>query len=148
MSDSTKTPSGAGKWLRIGLWSAQVLLAVVFGMVGMMKLTTPIAQLAKNLPWVADYALLMRFIGLSEVAGAIGLLLPALTRIAPVLTPILAKRAISAFSDGTVGQNCSTKFRMLKNCGEVFSSAGVSGFMKSMAGAALDAGWPRNAESD
>ncbi|MCU1228663.1 MAG: DoxX protein [Acidobacteria bacterium] len=90
MSDSTKTQSGAGKWLLIALWSAQVLLAVAFGMFGLMKLTTPIAQLAKNLPWVADYALLIRFIGLSEVAGAIGLLLPAVTRIAPVLTPIAA----------------------------------------------------------
>ena len=69
------------------------------------------------------------------------------SKVLPAPTPILAKRAMSAFSDGTVGQNCSTKFRMLKNCGEVFSSAGVSGLMKSMAGAALGAGWPRNAES-
>jgi hypothetical protein len=69
------------------------------------------------------------------------------SKVLPAPTPSLAKRAISAFSDGTVGQNCRTKFRMLKNCSEVFSSAGVSGLMKSTAGAALGAGWPRNAES-
>ncbi|MEA2568314.1 MAG: hypothetical protein QOI24_315 [Acidobacteriota bacterium] len=90
MNDSQKAQSDGGKWLRVALWSAQILLAVVFGMFGLMKITTPIAQLAKNMPWVADYAMLIRFIGLSEVAGALGLLLPALTRIAPVLTPIAA----------------------------------------------------------
>jgi uncharacterized membrane protein YphA (DoxX/SURF4 family) len=90
MNDSKKTQPNAGKWLRVALWSAQILLAVVFGMFGLMKITTPIAQLSKGMPWVADYAMLIRFIGLSEVAGAIGLLLPALTRIAPVLTPIAA----------------------------------------------------------
>src|ERR1700716_3431247 len=69
------------------------------------------------------------------------------SKLLPAPTPSLAKRATRACSDGTAGQNCRTKFRMLKNCGEVFSSAAVSGFMKSMAGAALGAGWPRNAES-
>jgi uncharacterized membrane protein YphA (DoxX/SURF4 family) len=90
MNDSKKAQSDAGKWLRVALWSAQILLAVLFGMFGLMKITTPIAQLAKNMPWVADHATLIHFIGLSEVAGALGLLLPALTRIAPVLTPIAA----------------------------------------------------------
>ena len=44
-------------------------------------------------------------------------------------TPIFAKRSIRAVSEGTVGQNCSTKFRMLKNSGDVLRSAGVSGLM-------------------
>jgi hypothetical protein len=35
----------------------------------------------------------------------------------------------SPLSEGTVGQNCSTKFRMLKNSGDVLCSAGVSGLM-------------------
>src|SRR5512147_967589 len=72
--------------LRIALWAAQVLLALVFGMAGAMKLFTPIAELAKNGAWMQDWAGLIRFIGLSEVAGAIGVLLPALTRIKPKLT--------------------------------------------------------------
>ena len=69
------------------------------------------------------------------------------SKVLPAPTPILAKRAISSVSDGSVGQNCRTKFRMLKNSSDVFSSSGVSGLMKSIAGAAVGAGWPRNAES-
>lgn len=43
--------------------------------------------------------------------------------------PIFAKRSINTVSEGTVRQNCSTKFRMLKNSGDVLCSAGVSGLM-------------------
>ena len=47
------------------------------------------AALAASLPFVANFPpLLVRFIGLSELAGAVGLLLPAATRIAPALTPL------------------------------------------------------------
>ena len=65
----------------------------------------------------------------------------------PAPTPIFAKCAISSVSEGTVGENCSTKFRMLKNSSDFLSSSGVSGLMKSIAGAAVGAGWPRNADS-
>src|SRR5262249_51778522 len=53
-------------------------------------LTTPIADLALKMPWVADLPTLVRFIGAAEVAGAIGLILPAATRIRPSLTPLAA----------------------------------------------------------
>ena len=77
----------AGKGLRVGLWVAQALLAVAFGMAGLSKLTQPIAELAKSMPFVtATPEGLVRFIGLSEVAGALGLILPSVTRIKPVLT--------------------------------------------------------------
>ncbi len=77
--------------LHIGLWVAQVLLALAFGMAGSMKSVTPIEELSKSLPWVSqDLALLVRFIGVSEFAGALGLILPAATRIRPKLTPIAA----------------------------------------------------------
>ena len=74
------------------LWIVQVLLAIAFGMAGGMKLITPIAELSANgMGFVNDVPeLLVRFIGLSEVLGAIGLLLPAALRIAPKLTPIAA----------------------------------------------------------
>jgi putative oxidoreductase len=74
----------------IALWIAQILLALVFGFAGSMKLLTPIAELAKNAEWIKNSELLIRFIGLSEVAGALGLLLPALTRIKPKLTSLAA----------------------------------------------------------
>lgn len=77
---STKT------W-NIALWTLQVLLALAFGMAGFMKLTQALEALATNKPWVAQSpAALVRFIGLSELLGGIGLILPALLRIRPALT--------------------------------------------------------------
>src|SRR5688572_4600183 len=77
--------------LNISLWVAQVILAAMFAMAGVMKLTQPIETLALTVPWSADVPLaLVRFIGASELAAAIGLLLPSLTRIKPWLTPLAA----------------------------------------------------------
>ena len=75
------------KGLHISLWIVQGLLAVVYLMAGAMKAFQPIEELAKMLPWVAESsAFLVRFIGWSEIAGALGLLLPSLLRIQPRLT--------------------------------------------------------------
>ena len=79
-----RTPSKA---LNITLWIAQVLLAGMFLMSGFMKVAQPIAELAKMLPWAAQVpGGLVRFIGISEVLGGLGLILPALLRIKPTLT--------------------------------------------------------------
>jgi len=76
--------------MHIALWIVQVLLALAFLMAGGFKLAMPIDTLfAKGMHFVKDVpALLVRFIGLSEVAGALGLLLPAALKIKPKLTPI------------------------------------------------------------
>jgi putative oxidoreductase len=77
--------------LHVALWLSQVALFAMFAMAGFLKLTTPIAPLSQTIPWVADVPVaLVRFIGFSELAGAIALLLPSLTRIKPVLTPLAA----------------------------------------------------------
>jgi putative oxidoreductase len=76
------------KGLNIGLWVAQVLLALAFGMAGAMKAMTPLEELAKSLPWVTDLPRLVRFIGVAEFSGALGMILPSALRIKPVLTPL------------------------------------------------------------
>ena len=79
------------KALHITLWIAQVILAAMFLMSGFMKLSQPIDQLSKMLPWAAQVPeALVRFIGVAEVLGAVGLILPSLLRIQPKLTPIAA----------------------------------------------------------
>jgi uncharacterized membrane protein YphA (DoxX/SURF4 family) len=86
---SSSTVSGAaatGRGLRIALWSAQIVLAIVFALAGGMKVATPAAELAKMAPGFPPA--FIRFIGIAELAGAIGIILPALTRIAPFLTPL------------------------------------------------------------
>ncbi|MFU0506337.1 DoxX family protein [Pseudaminobacter sp. NGMCC 1.201702] len=78
-------------WWNIGLWAAQLVLALVFGSAGVMKLFMPIETLGTSLNWVTHSpALLVRFIGFVELAGAIGMILPAATRILPWLTPLAA----------------------------------------------------------
>lgn len=76
-------------WWSIGLWVAQVVLALMFGMAGVMKLMTPMDALATQMAWVGESPeLLVRFIAVAEIAGALGMILPAATRILPFLTPL------------------------------------------------------------
>jgi uncharacterized membrane protein YphA (DoxX/SURF4 family) len=86
---TTNTPPKGG--LHIGLWVAQGLLAFAFGASGAMKLFTPHEALAAQMAWAADApSFLPKFIGLSELLGAIGLILPSALRIQPRLTPLAA----------------------------------------------------------
>jgi putative oxidoreductase len=79
----TVFPRQRSKGLNIALWIVQILLAAMFLMVGIMKLTNP--AMAKDLP-----AGLVYFIGAAETLGGIGLILPAALRIKPWLTPLAA----------------------------------------------------------
>ena len=78
------TGAGTGKGLRAGLWVAQGVLALVFGFAGFMKLVNTEAMVAQ----AHLSAGTLIFIGIAEVAGALGIVLPALTRIQPGLTPL------------------------------------------------------------
>jgi hypothetical protein len=69
------------------LWIVQGLLAALFLFAGGMKLVLPLEKLTGSIPLPG---LLMRFIGVAEVLGAIGLILPGLLRIRPSLTPLAA----------------------------------------------------------
>jgi uncharacterized membrane protein YphA (DoxX/SURF4 family) len=75
------------KGLRIGLWCVQALLALVYIPAGAMKLFSPVAQGAAQIPWAGDVPeAFLRLIGVVDLSAGLGLLLPALTRIAPRLT--------------------------------------------------------------
>jgi putative oxidoreductase len=73
------------------LWIVQILLALLFGMAGFMKLTQPYEKLQGMMKWVESVPPTgVKVIGFLELTGAIGLLLPSLLRILPVLTPLAA----------------------------------------------------------
>jgi uncharacterized membrane protein len=77
--------------MNVFLWIVQAVLAVMFAMAGVMKTTQPKDKLVDKLPWVADFSTgTVRFIGIVECVGALGLILPAATGIATVLTPLAA----------------------------------------------------------
>ena len=85
---STGRPS---RTLGVALWLAQALLAAVFALVGYTHALEPIAVAIARASWVASLPVpLVRFIGVTELAGALGILLPAATRIQPRLTPLAA----------------------------------------------------------
>lgn len=73
--------------MNIALWIIQALLAALFLFAGGMKLITPIEEMTKQ---IAMPGWFLRFIGVAEVLGAIGLILPWLLRIRPKLTPLAA----------------------------------------------------------
>lgn len=77
--------------MSVVLWIAQILLALAFLMAGVMKITQPIESLGKRMTWTAAIPpALVRFIGLAEMLGGIGLILPMITGILPGLTVVAA----------------------------------------------------------
>jgi uncharacterized membrane protein YphA (DoxX/SURF4 family) len=78
--------------MNIVLWIVQVLLALLFLFAGGMKLVIPpdVLQSMGSPNAVHLPGLLIRFIGVCEVLGGLGLILPGLLRIRPGLTPLAA----------------------------------------------------------
>lgn len=73
------------------LWFLQILLALLFAVVGLLKLTQPKAKLRQSMAWVEDFtAERVKTIGGLELLAAIGLLLPGWTGILSWLTPLAA----------------------------------------------------------
>ncbi len=77
--------------MNIAIWIAQILLALAFAGSGISKLVQPYEKLAAQMAYVNDFTPgAMRAIGILEVLGAIGVILPAWTGILPWLAPAAA----------------------------------------------------------
>ena len=77
--------------MNIAVWIVSGLLAAAYLFAGTNKATRPKDKLVDNLPWAQDFSPeTIKFIGTVEILGAIGLILPWLTGIAPFLTPLAA----------------------------------------------------------
>jgi uncharacterized membrane protein YphA (DoxX/SURF4 family) len=105
--------------LRVGLWAVQILLFLVFTGTGLWKLFTPIPQLAAMIPWAGEVpAPFLYATGVLDLLGGIGILLPAVTRIAPALT-VLAALGCTALQVGAIvfhlsrGEAADTPFNVL-----------------------------------
>jgi len=75
--------------MNVALWIVQVLLALLYLFTGGMKLVLPLEELLAQMPLPLP-GWFVRFIGVAEVFGALGLILPGLTHIRPGLTPLAA----------------------------------------------------------
>ncbi len=81
------------------LWIVQGLLALIFLFAGGMKLVLPLEALTQQMPLSGPF---VRFIGVAEVLGAIGLILPGLLHIRPGLTPLAASGLVIIMIGATV----------------------------------------------
>jgi uncharacterized membrane protein YphA (DoxX/SURF4 family) len=86
--------------MNIGLWTVQVILAALFLFSGTMKFMMPVAKMQEGpvkLP-----GLFLHFIGVAEVLGGLGLILPGLLRIRRGLTPLAAAGLLIIMIGATV----------------------------------------------
>ena len=75
----------------VALWICALALAAVYLATGITKLRTPVGTLAARMPWVGDFsATQVKAIGAVEVVGALGVILPLVTGIAPAITAAAA----------------------------------------------------------
>ena len=81
------------------LWMIQILLALLFLFAGGMKLLVPLETLARQSPLPAPF---LKFIGIAEVLGAIGLIAPGVARIRTGLTPLAAGGLVIIMLGATV----------------------------------------------
>jgi hypothetical protein len=77
--------------MNIALWIAQTVLALIFVAAAIPKLVLSRGRLAEKMTWTRDASdLAVKLLGAAELLGAVGLILPGLVGIAPILTPIAA----------------------------------------------------------
>jgi uncharacterized membrane protein YphA (DoxX/SURF4 family) len=87
--------------MNAALWVIQALLALLFLFAGGMKLVMPVEEMTAQMP-VALPGWFLRFIGVAETLGALGLILPGLLRIRPGLTPLAAAGLVIIMIGATV----------------------------------------------
>jgi uncharacterized membrane protein YphA (DoxX/SURF4 family) len=87
--------------MNIALWIAQALLAAIFLFAGGMKLVISIEEMTKQMP-IPLPGWFLRFTGVVEVLGAIGVILPWLLRKRPGLTPLAAAGLVIVMIGATV----------------------------------------------
>jgi uncharacterized membrane protein YphA (DoxX/SURF4 family) len=97
------THSTNSRWTSRGtnylLWTVQTLLAALFLFAGGMKLVLPIEAMTKEILLPGWF---LRFIGIAEIVGAVGLILPWLLNIKRVLTPLAATGLVVIMSGATI----------------------------------------------
>lgn len=81
----------AHKGVQVALWAVQLLLATFFVMVGYAHALAPFDEIAEQATWMKEVPRwLSLFIGYAELAGGVGVILPAATRLVPWLSPLAA----------------------------------------------------------
>jgi uncharacterized membrane protein YphA (DoxX/SURF4 family) len=93
--------------MNVALWTVAGVLAVVFLVSGTSKLFLPkeklVGALGELSKWAEDFSpRALKAIGVLELLGAIGLILPAVLNIAPILVPLAASGAVLLFAGAAI----------------------------------------------
>ncbi|WP_064197561.1 MULTISPECIES: DoxX family protein [Emticicia] len=110
------------KTLNLILWGVQSLIAITMLWASGMKLLQPTEKLAQMWPWVANHAVLVKFTGIVDLLGGIGIILPTILRIRPKVTVITALAIV-------VLMLCATIFHILRSEAPQIGVNIVFGFM-------------------
>lgn len=81
------------------LWTLQILLALLFLFAGITKFTMPVEELTRQTSLSVTF---LRFIGVVELLGGLGLVVPGLTGIRPGLVPLAAAGLVVVMIGATV----------------------------------------------
>lgn len=78
--------------MTIAMWIVNIVLGLMFLLAGSMKTLTPVSSLReKGMAWTDDFQPpAVKLIAVAEVIGGLGLILPVVTGILPILAPIAA----------------------------------------------------------
>ncbi len=87
------------RWTNVALWALQIVLSLMFLFAGGSKLVMSSATLASQSPLSIPF---LRFVGVLEVLGGLGLVLPGVLHLRPWLTPLAAAGLVIIMS-GAVG---------------------------------------------
>ena len=108
--------------MNVALWIVAGLLAAAFLMAGMMKAFQPYEKLKEGMAWVEDFSPgIIKELGVLEILAAVGLVVPPLVDIAPILTPVAASglavtmvgAAVTHARRGGEGQNIMVNLVLL-----------------------------------
>ena len=100
--------------MNIVLWIIQALLGIGFLIAGFLKSTQPVGKLAATMPWVRDVRVAWpRFIGLCEMLGALGLILPGVTHIQTWLMVVAAGGLAMIMVDAAIFHRSRHEYSMI-----------------------------------
>jgi hypothetical protein len=100
--------------MNIALWGIQIVLGILFLSAGFLKSTQPVDKLASAMPWVGDVRVFWpRFIGICEMLGALGLVLPGALHIQPWLTVVAAGGLAMIMIDAAMFHQARHEYAMI-----------------------------------
>jgi uncharacterized membrane protein YphA (DoxX/SURF4 family) len=117
--------------MNVVVWVVQIMLGIAFMFSGLGKLLRRREDLRKQMAYVEDFSDgQIKAIGAAEVLGALGVILPAWTGIAPILTPIAATGLAANMVGAAIVHNRRKEYQMIGVNAVLFALAAFVAIMR------------------